>query len=365
MRKLLVSTLAVVGFATVAVAQESVLVFDIRNNAAGTQSIGTPVSPFTNGQSPTNAACNGGRMGDGQVLRLMPTHVANAIHTGNKYPNFDADANAATADLNLWLVVKEDTNNAPACAGDVISSIGVDFNTTSPATPKNVIASMAWTWSAAVTWNGTANGVYAGGNNGNYTGAKAVDVPVNATPAYDTTGGAVPGGGEVVGLPDGNAYRVGALRITSGPRNCVFAVGYTAASTYTIKMAVNNLLITRTCSNASVDAGELVAMGYGDPSGASQCGTPGEAPAVNGSTSGATSAAPDAVVIVAEKGDFNSNGSVTAADNGGYGIAQGASTAGTLTQNQLFLGDFNGNTTVTAADNGGYGIAQGASATCP
>jgi len=364
MRKLLVSTLAVVGFATVAVAQESVLVFDIRNNAAGVQSIATPVSPFSNGQAAGQVACNGGRMGDGQVLRIMPTHVANPpLHSGNKYPNFDADANATTGDLNLWLVVKEDTNNAPACAGDVISSIGVDFNTTSPGAPKNVIASMSWTWSAAVTWNGTANGTYAGGNNGNYTGAKAVDVPVNATPAYDTTGGAVPGGGEVVGLPDGNAYRVGALRVTSGPRNCVFAVGYTAASTYTIKMAVNNLLITRTCSNASVDAGELVAMGYGDPSGASLCGAAGEVPAVNGSTSGATSAAPDAIVIIAEKGDFNNNGSVTGADNGGYGIAQAA--GATITQNQLFLGDFNGNTTVTGADNGGYGIAQGATAICP
>jgi len=363
MRKLLVSTLAVVGFATVAVAQESVLVFDIRNNTVGNQSIATPLGVFANGQNVGQVACNGGRLGDGQVLRIMPTHAGNALHTGTKFPNFDADANSATGDLNLWLVVKEDTNNAPACVGDVISSVGVDFNVTSPGAPKNVIGSMAWTWSAAVTWNGTANGVYAGGNNGNYTGAKAVDVPVNATPAYDTTGGAVPGGGEVVGLPDNNAYRVGALRVTGGARNCTFAAGYTAASTYTIKMAVNNLLITRTCSNASVDAGELVAMGYGDPSGASLCGSPGEAPAVNGSTSGATSAAPDAVVIVAEKGDFNNNGNVTGADNGGFGNAQVAGAA--ITQNQLYLGEFNGNATVTGADNGGYGNAQNNTAVCP
>jgi len=128
---------------------------------------------------------------------------------------------------------------------------------------------------------------------------------------------------------------------------------------------VNNLLITRTCSNASVDPGEQVSMGYGDPFAASGCGASPELPAVNGSTSGAMSTASDAVIIVLEKGDFNNNGSTTGADNGGYFAAQAASGLGTHKQHQLYLGDFNGNTTVSGADNGGCFTAQAATAACP
>jgi hypothetical protein len=248
--------------------------------------------------------------------------------------------------------VNEDADASP-CNGDIISSVGVDFNTTSPATPANVIGSLSFAWTSAVAWNGTANGAYSGGNNGNWTGAKAVDVPVNATPAYDTTGGAIPT----------NTYRVGALSVVGGTRFCTFAAGtHVANSTYTLKMAVNNLLITRTCSSGG-DAGgfESVSLGYGDPSGASGCGATPEA-GINGSDVNSINVAPDAVIVVQMKGDFNGSGNVTTQDQGGWVAARNAGAG--VSQRDLYLGDFNGAGNVTTQDQGGWVNARNNTA-CP
>jgi hypothetical protein len=323
--------------------------FDIRDNTSASQNIttGTPVIPFGNGQEVGQNAFNAGGRGDGQVLRLNPT-VSNNYHLRNAYPNFDNDNNLATGDLQLFVDVTDDVSGT----GDVISSIGVNFNI-APLAPgngsANKIAQIQWTWLAA-NWGGTNAGTAPGASNGqvppSWIGAKAVKVPVNSSAVYDTTGGLV---------PSATPYRLGNLRVTAGPRTAG-AASHTANSTYGVNLSVNDLLITRVFQTGG-DATEMVSFGY--------VGANLDT-AVSGSTVGATSTTADAVIKIAMKADNNGNGTVTGID--GLGFTAAAQRAAGIKQNEAFLFNNNGGTggagaQITGID--GLAFTQAAAAPIP
>jgi hypothetical protein len=323
MRKLLVASLAlaiVAGFA-MTVSAQSTIFLDVRNNGAGIQSISTPLFPFTNGQDGSEVATNGGGAGDGQVLRLNPT-VSNNFHThptfGRSWPNLDGDNNLSTGSLHAFMAVSEDLSGT----GDVISSVGVDFNVTENLPDDaNRIASLSWAWDAA-NWAGTNAGINNGASNGanppSWLGAKAVKVPVNASAQYDTAGGLV---------PSATPYHLGELRVTAGPRtpSVPGLNNHRNRSTFNVRMSVNDLLITRVFQTGG-DATEMVSFGY-------SAGSPETA--VSGSQVGATSTAPDGVVVIQMKGDASGDGAVLGGDIGGFAPAFNAGTA--LKQSQAFI----------------------------
>jgi hypothetical protein len=351
MRKTLASLVAVgvVGAFAAAASAQLNLWFDIRDNSAAqpiTAAAGTPVIPFMNGQNPNEAAFNSGRRGDGQILRLNPV-VSNNYHIRNAYPNLDNDGNLATGDLHLYADVLDDASGT----GDVISSIGVDFNVTDAgAGGANRIASAAWLWDTA-NWQGTNAGVNNGASNGgnppSWLGAKAVKVPVNASAQYDTTGGLT---------PRAEPYHLGSLRVTAGNRTAGGVANHATNSTFNVKMAVNDLLITRVFQTGG-DAVEMVSFGYVN-------GTP-EA-AVSGSQVGNTSTTPDAVIVIQMKGDNNGNGAISGID--GLGFTGAANRGNGIKQSEAFLFNNNGGTGGSAATISGIdGLAftQAASAPTP
>jgi hypothetical protein len=356
MRKTLASLVAVgvVGAFAAAASAQSVMYFDVRDGSSGIQSITSPVAPFTNGQDIGQIATNTGGAGDGQILRIAPTQ-AGGNHSAFPlaYPNFDADGNSSTGNLHLYDRVSDDASGT----GDVISSIGVDFNVTAASATPNAygVASVNWSWDTA-NWQGTNAGVNNGASNGgsppSWLGAKAVKVPVNASAQYDTTGGLTP---NLDGTP--RTYHLGALRVTGAPRNCANRGGtdHLARSTFNVKMAVNDLLITRVFQTGG-DAVELVSFGYAS-------GTPETA--VSGSQVGNTSATPDAVIQVGLKGDASGDGNVTNADITPFLTARTASASNSHKQSQTYWFDFSGDNRVTNADITNFLAARTASSTCP
>jgi hypothetical protein len=364
MRKFAIASTFVLCLSAVAFADEggeavnSILFMDIRDNTSANQLLGTPVFPYSNGQEllpPNDVAINGGGAGDGQVLRLSPVHTSGANEVNNGWPNNDLDGNSSTGKLWLYMTVNDDAGGT----GDVVSSIGVDFNVVNPAAPKNTIASLSYAWSASF-FDGNAPGSASAED---WTGAKAVQVPVSGTPAvYDTAGALV---------PSATPYRVGTLTVTAGVRNCTFGGTHYADSTYNIFLVVNNLLITRTFeTGADADGHEDVALGYEVGAGANGpdlTSVPAHAGAgVNGSVDDATSSVPDGVVRIGYKGDFGGDGRVSTLDIGGFNAAVAASGAvNTLKQHQAYFGDFTGDRRASTLDQGGFNAAVGGSPTCP
>jgi len=317
-------------------AQDSVLFFDIRDNASPNQLIGTPTFPYNVG------AANGGGAGDAQTLYISPVRV-DGWQAGAGWPNNDGDSNSATGKLWLYMDVKTDDSGA---AG-VMSSIGLDLAVTPPASPKNTIGSIGFTWDTNLfAGAGTKAGVSplppASGMS-----VKAVFVPVGGTPpAFDTTGGLT---------PVATHYKLGALSVVGGARNCTFGSGYDATSTYTLKMSVNGLLITRAFPSGTGDAQEDVAFGYA-------AGAP-ETPYANGNTAGASSTLPDATILVTVKGDVNGDGRCNATDQTGFNNLKTLGT-GVATQRQVYAGDLNGDRRVNATDQTPFNVAKTHTA-CP
>lgn len=360
MRKTLLLA-AVVGMllGSAAVAQDSVLFFDIRNNVAADQLIESPVYPYTNG------AANFGKAGDAQTLYITPDLVSNfETLFPDSWPNNDGPVGAGNSSTgSLWLYM--DVNNAGGGGAGVISSIGLDMSIAAPAqipgVGQNPLASIAFAWDPAVFTNG--GGVippFAGKSNGAAVGvtawndAKAVEVPVTAVPAFNPT----PAGG----LYPVNRYRVGELKVVGGARNCTFGDGHVANSTYSLRLSVDGLLITRVFNGVPPDLQEDVAFGY--------LGGVPEAPYVNGSTAGAPTPPvppllgppwPDATIIVQMKGDTSGDGAVAGNDTSGFITAKAAGTG--LTQLQAFLFDASGDRQVAGNDTSGFISAK--SAGCP
>jgi hypothetical protein len=246
----------------------------------------------------------------------------------------DGDGNNSTG--KLWLYM--DVNLADGGGTGVISSIGVDMPITAPATPKNPLASVNFAWDPAIVWSGSVPGT---GTVTGVVGAKAVKVPVSGPPpVFDATGGLVPTA----------RYRVGVLSVAGGARVGGFGAGYETNSTYTVKLTVNGLLITRVFNGPSPDPTENVAFGYA-------AGLP-ETPYVDGSVSGGSSTLPDATIVVNAKGDFGGDGRCTVTDNSSFVAARGAGTAA-CTQRQVFMGDVTGDRRVTVTDNSGFTANRG------
>lgn len=334
-KTLILAAVVALAISSTGLAQDSTLFFDIRDNVSPNQLINTPTYPYTVG------ALNLGKAGDAQTLFVTAAH-STGVQLNNGFPNNDLDGNNSTG--KLWMYM--DVNNAAGGGTGVISSVGLDMPVTPPATVRNTIGSLNFSWDGAIGWSGTSNGT---SSPTGVVGAKAVKVPVVAgspNPVFDATGGLVPV----------NRYRVGQLDIVGGARNCTYGAGHTTNSTYTLKMSVNGLLITRVFDGAVPDPVEDVAFGYA-------AGVP-ESPYVAGNVQGGTSALADATIVIAAKGDNNGDGRVLTTDQPGFIAARNAGTAG-ATQLQVFLNDFNGDRRVLTTDQPGFINARNLSPTCP
>jgi len=310
MRKtLIIGAVAALLLSSVAVAADSNLFFDIRGTGVTSANAGTY-----------------------QTLWLQPQYTTTNLHTSNylknSWPaNNDGDLNASTADLYLYMIVNDD----PPGTGDIISSLGLDFFVAPPTAPlRNSITSLSFVWNASYfSASGTAAGSYVAPN---LTGTKAVRVPVNATPAYDTAGGLV---------PSATPYKVGTLKVAANPRFCPLdptGPGYRDGSTYQVRMGINSLLITR-CFQTGGDGVEMVSFGY----------TGGVAnTAVSGNTTGQVNdEGPDATIIVLNKFDSNGDGRANSTDLPAFVAARDAATK---TQVQLATFDCNGDGLINSTD---------------
>lgn len=352
-----VAIVAMVG--SVAMAQ-SAYWLDTRNdgNQPGTgaasvgQDISAPLFPYTNGQD-TPGAFNAGGPGDGQVLRISPTTGTNfETSIPTSYPNFDVDGDTSTGDLYLYV----DMANDPQDDGDVLSSVGIDFDVTGGAVAGG-LGSLSYEWiddqsafgdpsvvGGAGPWDGTDNGAEVAGNPPSHAGAKAVQVPVDAGPMYNSASGLEPGG----------SYRLGRLRAQGAFRDCTFALGHAAARFYDVTMRTNNLLITRAFDpalpNPAIYATEQVQFGY----------TAGVLDAaVDGGLANQSSANPDAQIQVRFKGDVSGDGRTLNNDIAGFTAARTATTAGNShTQLQAWLFDVSGDRRVLNNDIGGFTAAR-------
>lgn len=367
MKKTIIAALAlalVAGFAANAMAQDSVMWFDVRNNSAdfGTVKVNqwitgaAPKGPYLNGQDVGDPALNAGGRGDAQILRVSPTFTASGWHLNggldlNAFGDWDRDGNYSTSALYLYMDV-----NGPFGSGDVISSIGFDIDSVRRSTllANSYTASWAWEagpWSAANA--GFVNGAAAAGPNGEpaWAGAKAVKVPVEGTPPAFAVGAGL--------VPAAAPYRLGKLSVTGLVRSCAPATNFTNKSTYDLHLVVNNLLITRAFETGG-DGMEEVAFGY--------TGGAPEAPYISGNAEGepdqgVTPTAADAVISVQMRSDYNANGRMQANDLAAYLAA--APKGLLITQNEAYAFDYNGNGQLQANDLADYLASVSAAVTCP
>lgn len=284
--------IAVAGIMTQnALAQPSItFFFDDRDFDAGTQAEGgdgvTGNDIWTAGMPPwvnELPGLTGGR-GYGQQLFVSPVELSG----GHIYTSPNGTYNASVNELWLYMDVAEKFAGA---SNEVVSSVGLDMAISNTVVGHD-LASISFTmlnplskWNQVVSGTSSLTGV---------VGAKAVRVPVNTGPVFDATMGYQPGG----------SYKIGKLQATGA----TMADPYIPPGTYTVKMAVNSLLITRVYNGVGYPTTpENVAFGYFN-------GTPEVAG--SGSTVGTTSATADAVIVVKGKGDYDNNGWVDADDIG-------------------------------------------------
>jgi len=331
-KALMLAAIAGLLMGSTAVAQDSIIGFDIRDGVTDGQiipptGVGADTEfPWTNGQDVGEPAVNAGGFGDGVIMRITPDH-GDTFETDypDSWPNFDGDGDSSTGQMWLYATVYD----AAGCTDDVISSIGIDIdNQDDGAGGWNRIESMTFAWEAFTsddTNEGTVDGASDASDPPDWDGCKLVKVPVETGPIYATGDGLVPGAD----------HRIGKLTYTGGERTCPTPSGDPAFeddSTFAVYLEVNNLLITRTCDGDSHNP-EMVQFGY----------YPVDAP-VNGSTMGAVSTDPDAYIVINLKGDNDKNGVVDNMDIPGFVAAKNASSGPpflvTITQRPLFMNDF-------------------------
>lgn len=372
-----VALCVVSAFAAAAVAQDSIIFLDVRNNeiAANTASnynaMSTPATmngPFLN-DAP---AGTGGKRGGGQMLRLNPKRN-NGYHAGaaTSFPNLDGDGNRATGDLWVYMDVINDASGT----NGVISSVGLDFDLTfTGTTSRFVLESVSFTMAndgrvldsianpAATPWNGVANGTASGID---WNDARAVAVPVTTGPAYSSTNRLTPRFANIGAWSATSTvvpYRLGRLTATAANRVCggTPGGGMTGApdanhannSTFNVFMQVDSLLITRVYETGG-DTIENVSFGI-------NAGGSPDAPQ-SGNVPNVSSAVADAQIQIREKGDFTGDGRITSADTTGYNAAVADGTDNIL---QAYCGDFTSQAVlgtignlVTSADTTGYNAA--------
>jgi hypothetical protein len=325
--------------------------YDVRSS---TGSILAPSAPFTVGTSTAAvlskkesvlglAPGNSGGPGDAQILWVSPRLPVGTAPGSGYGGHVTGNAKKGFVDnsvANIYAYITVEPNGAGT--EQVISALGRDTDVIKEgaAASGNPIEDITVTpdtgnWSAG----GTTASSAAVGDDWALT-AKSVKIPVVAGPMYDATGGAIPSA----------AYRVACLRVTAGTWNKGNAA--VANSTYDGFDKVNNLLMTRAVKTGGPAPAEDPDFGYTIDLGALPEPTTGNGPEVNsggdGLTIGTTSAEADFQIIVQMKGDFNNDGTVTAADTPfrNAAIAQGA----LIRQRELYLCDFDNSGTCTAAD---------------
>ncbi|QDV89789.1 hypothetical protein RAS2_08630 [Phycisphaerae bacterium RAS2] len=341
-----VALCVVSAFAAAAVAQDSVIFMDVRNNSItantasnyNNMSHGTMNGPF--GVTPTGDV---GRRGGGQSLIVHPRQNNGGHATfGTAFPNLDGDGNRATG--NLWVYM--DVLNDGSGTNGVISSVGLDIDIVPPVgTVRNRLDSLSFTMMNDQTvadstlapggsgpWNSVAHGAQVGATpNLDWNDARAVAVPVIAGPAYSSAGRLVPR------TPDntaaGRPYRIGRLTATAALRVCTGATippfdgaAFSTRSTYNVFMQVDSLLITRVFETGG-DTVENVAFGY--------VGALPDA-AQSGNVANVSSAVADATIQVRMKGDIDGNGVLNTLDTTPYL----ALVAPTDNPTSAYLGDF-------------------------
>ncbi|GJQ27064.1 MAG: hypothetical protein HBSAPP02_20960 [Phycisphaerae bacterium] len=352
-----VALCVVSAFAAAAVAQDSVIFMDVRNNSItantasnyNNMSHGTMNGPFS--VTPTGDA---GRRGGGQSLIINPLQTGGRHTTfPTSFPNLDGDGNRATGDLWVYMDVLNDGSGT----NGVISSVGLDIDIVPPVgTVRNKIGSLSFSMINDQTvldstlapggsgpWNGVANGSQVGTiPNLDWNDARAVAVPVTTGPVYSSTGRLVPRTPD--NTPAGRPYRIGRLTVTADTRVCTGATippfdgpAFSARSTYNVFMQVDSLLITRVFETGG-DTVENVSFGY--------AGAVPDAPQ-SGNVPNVSSAVADATIQVRLKGDVDGNGVLSTLDTTPYLALVGPLDNPT----SAYLGDFSAPPGVVALTN--------------
>lgn len=295
---------------------------DARDNFA---QIFTPTASPVGGYA-NNA--NSGVRGDGQTIYVAPKVGGAEID-----PNTGIDTSLAT--MTLYVDVDSADSN------EVLAAVGLDMSIAASDSDERQLAGASvaihntaaevesgipgFTNLSGAPWNQVAESTPFSTTGG---GIKMVRIPVED----DGNGGAMFNAGLGVTNNDSYAYRLATVTIeadTCGAqdRGCQPALD--------VYLSVNNLLVTSVSSSATPGP---VALGLGyngvNPD-----------PALNGDTgsdAGATSALPDAVIIIKPKGDFDNDGDFDGFDLSGILPAIGDSGNGLLNQREVFTGDFNG-----------------------
>lgn len=280
---------------------------------------------------------NGGAEGDGAVLYLQPKLVGSAhIIVG---PNGPEDTSAGELHLYMQVEDRENPGGTPPAPGDVISSVGLDFELSALIAGTTPLDGFSYAWDddgdPALLWTGSADGAPSATG---WDDARAVTVAVNATPMYDSTGRHVP-----AAVP----YHIGVISASCDCRGAANQDGQ--PSSRGLKMVVDTLLITRTYGDAGgIAAGpspELHDFGY--------VGGLPEAGAGTGIQDGTSSATDDAKIVCRLKGDFVIDGIVASGDIGAIGgIGFLGAFGGGITCEQQFLGDFDLDGIVASGDIG-------------
>ncbi len=307
------------------------------------------------------ASGNGGGPGDGQTLFVSPRLPVNpafqpTVNLGLHWVGIKNKAGTVIAtDYSRRTLYKYMTVESRGGTGEVIGALGLTTNITKggAAGVGNKIENVTVAANGAL-WNGNTNVVASAGDNWSVTN-KSVKVPVSAGPVYNTSGGAV---------PSATPYQLQAMTVTANVWQKGIAI---TESTYGVKDAVNNLLVTRVVSTGSLppeepDFGYTTDYVGGNPDGTAgslyrsgsfnNANLPEANSGGDGLTIGTTSVQNDATIVLQTKADFNNDGLVTGGDVASFNAALGAGAS--LRQRELFLGDLNDDGSVTGGDVAGF-----------
>lgn len=313
MRKVALAMLAVVALTTVASAQLN-LFYDVRSNIAV---IDAPAAPFIYSASlspwwpdigrnyPLYGTPLGGR-GDGQNIYVSPFMPDTTDWTGTGAPDGVPESTSfidPSYDHSVGAFYLYAAYAGPADPTKVVSSIGVVQSIPGAfASATNFyLASATTTLVNPTLWDGTA----VTGSNAS-TSLKMVQVPVMAGPAFD------PG----VGIKPGQTWQIAKVDIVGASKTPGMGVGI-----YNVNLSENALLITNVISGGG---GGALAYTFGYAAGVPDTGS-----------------APDMVITVVRKGDFDFDGyAATGVDDFAY-YPIGADPS-LINPVEFWLGDFDG-----------------------
>jgi hypothetical protein len=302
----------------------------INGGSAGNDQWDSPIAPWSNETA-------GGARGDAQVRFVSPVIPAGTHEFGG--------ADSSVQSLFLYMDVDDRTGD-----DDIISSVGLDMSIVKDSGDMELdqVTGVSLTLfndaadvgggATSDAWDDTAVGSV--GVTG-ITGLKAVRVPVSGVaPAYNPN----------LGLGEGGSYRLAELVLTGGDRGSL----PTSAAVYSLKMIVNDLLITRVYDPAGVEgeSPELPDFGFlgGNAEAAAIPGLDG----ASGSSEGTTSATADTTIIVQAKGDMDSTGTIDVSDITQFVDAFIAAPAGDNDVATQWASDIDDNNTVDVTDISGF-----------